>query len=419
MIGASRSFQVFAKPIGATCNLACHYCYYSKKAGLYPGRDSLAMSPDVLEAYISRQIEAASDQVVRFSWHGGEPTLLGLDYFREVVSLERRHNPKGKRIANGIQTNGTLIDEDWCRFFAGEGFAVGISLDGPEDLHDRFRRGRGHDPSYGLVRQGYELLRRYRIPCEILCVIHRDNSLYPLDVYRFFKEIGAESITFLPLVEPDPREASGASPRSVPAEALGRFLSVIFAEWKRLDIGKVKVDIFEEVARGALGQGPALCVFRKTCGDVPVVEHNGDFYCCDHFVDERHRLGNILETDLVDLLESPAQRAFGEAKWTGLPRYCLRCDVLEMCYGGCPKDRILRTPEGEPGLNYLCAGLREFFRSCLPFVSELASLWHQKMADEKNAPVAAENFRPTPKISRNDPCPCGSGRKFKRCCLGG
>jgi uncharacterized protein len=346
MAKASRSFQVFAKPIGSVCNLACHYCYYLKKEELYPKGESLRMPLSILEQYIVQHIDACADPVILFSWHGGEPTLLGIDYFREIVSLQRKNQPRHQKVVNGIQTNGTLLDEDWCRFFAEEGFRVGISLDGPQEIHDLFRVTKRQGNTYREAMRGYELLQKHRIPCDILCVVHRDNVSHPLEVYRFFKKIGAQSISFLPLVEPQPQEESGVSSRSVPAEALGHFLCTIFDEWKSRDIERIRVEMFEEVARSAFGQEPALCIFRKTCGDVPVVEHNGDFFSCDHFVDEKHRVGNIQEGSLVHFLESPAQRDFGEAKWKALPRFCKSCEVLDLCYGGCPKDRILHTPDG-------------------------------------------------------------------------
>lgn len=418
MAKAIRSFQVFAKPISNACNLACHYCYYLKKEGLYPKGESLRMPLSILERYIVQHIGGCSDPVIQFSWHGGEPTLLGIDYFRKIVSLQRKHQPRHQRIVNGIQTNGTLLDEDWCHFLSEEGFGVGISIDGPQEIHDLYRVTGGQGPTYRDAMRGYELLQKHRIPCDILCVVHNENVRHPLEVYRFFKKIGAQSISFLPLVEPQPQEESGVSPRSVPAEALGEFLCAIFDEWKRWDIERVRVEMFEEVTRSAFSQEPALCIFRKTCGDVPVVEHNGDFFSCDHFVDRKHRLGNIQETSLVDFLESPVQRAFGEAKWGTLPRFCRSCEVLDMCYGGCPKDRILHTPEGEGGLNYLCQGYRGFFKHCKPFLSELSALWLQQSLEGEISSPEVRKTEVLPKTGRNDPCPCGSGKKFKKCCLG-
>jgi len=376
------------------------------------------MPDDILEAYIAQHIEAFPGPVINFSWHGGEPTLLGLDYFRKIVALQRKHQPPNRRITNGMQTNGTLLNEDWCRFLAAENFSVGLSLDGPAELHDQFRVTKGQKPTHPLALRGYELLRQHRIPCDILCVVNAVNVQHPARVYRFFKQIKATYIGFLPLVEPQPDTETGVSVRTVPAEAWGNFLCVIFDEWKQQDIGRVKVQIFEEAARTAFGQEHALCIFRKTCGDIPVVEHNGDFYSCDHYVRPEHLLGNIMETPLAVFLESPQQKAFGQSKLDSLPRYCRECTVREMCHGGCPKDRILRTPDGEAGLNYLCAGYKRFFTHCRPFVTALSA---QRQRQNLSQPLPSRPIRPAPasaKAGRNDPCPCGSGRKYKKCCLG-
>ena len=418
MSKASREFQVFVKPGGAVCNLGCSYCYYLEKEDLYSKTGSFQMSEDILEAYIVQHIEACPGPVVNFSWHGGEPTVLGLDYFRRIVALQRKHLPAGRRATNGMQTNGTLIDDRWCRFLARERFSVGLSLDGPEEMHDEYRVTKRGNVTYKQAMRGYRLLRKYKIPCDILCVVSAANVQNPLRVYRFFKEIRAQYIGFLPLVEPRPALEKGVSSRSVAPEALGDFLCTIFDEWKRRDIGRVHVQIFEEAAATAWAEDHALCIFRKTCGDIPVIEHNGDFYACDHFVTPEYCLGNIQESSLVDMLESPAQMAFGQAKWDRLPPYCLECDVLEMCHGGCPKDRILTTPDGEPGLNYLCAGYKRFFNHCRPFVTQLSTLRRQQSRESemRRTPVQIGKTL-SKKTGRNDPCPCGSGRKYKKCCM--
>ena len=371
----SRDFQVFVKPIGSICNLSCEYCYYLKKIQLYPGGESFCMPDIILEEYIVQHIEASAEPVIRFSWHGGEPTLLGLDYFRKIVAIQRKYQPSDQRIANGIQTNGTLLDEDWCRFLADEGFFVGLSLDGPQERHDRHRLTKGGKPTFDRTMQGYEILLQHQVSTDILCVVNADNVQHPEQVYRFFKEIEVKYISFLPMVEPQPKTRSGVSALTVPAEAWGNFLCTIFDEWVNQDIGKIKVQIFEEAARTAFGQEHSLCIFRPICGDIPVVEHNGDFYSCDHFVDDKHRLGNIIETPFVELLESPAQREFGKAKLDSLPRYCRECEVKDMCHGECPKNRFIRAPDEEEGLNYLCAGYKRFFSHCKPFVNEVAAEW--------------------------------------------
>jgi uncharacterized protein len=418
MVKAALEFQIFVKPIGSICNLDCQYCYYLKKEELYPAGKSLRMSDPVLEEYLIQHIAAFPGPVVHFSWHGGEPTLLGVDYFRKIVALQRKHKPPGMRITNGIQTNGTLLNEEWARFFAKEGFAVGLSLDGPEEMHDSYRRTKDRNPTYKRVMEGYQLLQHHRISCNFLCVVHARNVHRPIEVYRFFKQLGARYLEFLPLVEPQPGKEGGVSLRTVPAEAWGNFLCTIFDEWMSRDIEQVRVQMFEETARVAFGEEHALCIFRKTCGDVPVIEHNGDFYSCDHFVDPEHRLGNIREAPLVDFLESPDQRAFGQAKFASLPRYCRRCEVLPMCYGGCPKDRFLKTPDGEAGLNYLCAGFQRFFNHSRPFVAQLSALWRSHGLERPIPPAATKPAQAGSKTGRNDPCPCGSGRKYKKCCLG-
>jgi uncharacterized protein len=252
----------------------------------------------------------------------------------------------------------------------------------------------------------------------VLCVVHAQNVEHPTEVYRFFKQIKAPYIGFLPLVEPQPDTDGAMSSRTVPSEAFGAFLCSIFDEWMSQDIGQVKVQVFEEAARTALGQEQTLCIFKKTCGDVPVIEHNGDFFACDHFVDKHHHFGNIRDALLVDLIEGQAQRAFGRAKWETLPRYCLECDVLPLCNGGCPKDRILRTPDGEAGLNYLCAGYKRFFTHCRPFLAQLSALGHREPVEGQTPSHAPVRTPVHLRIGRNAPCPCGSGRKYKKCCLG-
>jgi uncharacterized protein len=414
----SRDFQIFAKPAGAVCNLDCRYCYYLEKRHLYPGATPHRMPPDLLEHYILEHIRAATEPIIRFSWHGGEPTILGLEYYRNVVALQKKHQPPGRLIVNGIQTNGVLLDEDWCRFMAAEGFAVGLSLDGPRELHDRYRITRGKEPTHVQAVRAFELLQRYRIPCDLLCVVHDCNVRHPKEVYRFFREIGGKYVGFLPIVERVPGANGEVTPETVPAEAFGTFLCTVFDEWIRRDTQRLMVQIFDEASRPARGLEHSLCIFRETCGQIPAVEHNGDFYCCDHFVQPAFRLGNIRETSLSDLLDSPAQRAFGDAKRDTLPRYCRECEVLDLCHGACPKDRFIRTPEGEPGLNYLCAGLKQFFTHSRPQLLQLV----QKSAAAATRSLQADRRPQTPvrsgsKTSRNDPCPCGSGRKYKKCCL--
>ncbi len=403
----SREFQIFVKPAGAVCNLECRYCYYRDKTSLYPDASAFQMSEGLLEDYIVQHIQAAPGPEVGFSWHGGEPTTLGLGFFRKAVELQQKHKPAGWVVRNGIQTNGVLLDEDWCRFLAAESFGVGLSLDGPAELHDRYRVTRGGQPTHGQAMRAYDLLRRRAIHTDILCVIHDLNVRSPLTVYRLFRDIGCRYLVFLPAVERSPGTATGVGPHTPSAADYGRFLSRIFDEWVRRDVGRMRVQIFDEAARTALGLEHSLCVFRETCGQVPVLEHNGDFFPCDHYVDREHCLGNIRETPLRQLLESPAQRAFGQAKRDALPHYCLACEVLAWCNGGCPKYRFTETPDGEPGLNYLCSGLKQFF------LHSRGPLAHMVALQRTQTPPIRATLAG---VCRNDPCPCGSGRKYKKCC---
>lgn len=375
MADKSREFQVFVKPAGAVCNLRCTYCYYLEKCKLYPGSSATMMSEDVLESYIRQHIEASTEKTIFFSWHGGEPLMAGMEFYRKAVEIQKRLKSEGKEIFNGIQTNGTLINEVWCRFFLDENFVVGISIDGPGDLHNRLRKNADRKGSLSQVLKGYELLTRFGINTEILCVVSSVNVKFPLVVYDFFRQLGCRFITFLPLVVRDQNSPGEVSPETVNPDDFGTFLINVFDEWLEKDIGRIKVQIFEEALRSAFNQGHTLCIFKKECGGVPVVEHNGDFYACDHFVDREHHFGNILEESLSSLLDSERQASFGRAKYLTLPVYCRKCEVLDMCNGECPKNRFMPTPDGEPGLNYLCSGYKKFFKHCIPFINILKEVW--------------------------------------------
>ena len=368
-------FQVFVKPVGAVCNLGCQYCYYLEKQQLYPENQGFRMPDDLLEEYIIQHISASAGPELFFSWHGGEPTLAGLQFFKRVVEFQKKQVPENWTVINGLQTNGTLLSHEWCIFLKQANFVVGISLDGPEKFHSIFRLRKDGQPCFDDVLRGYQLLREYGIPYEILCVVSSANVGYPLEIYRYFKQLKAEFITFLPLVEKETSTGNQISERTVNAKAFGEFLCTIFDEWKSSDIGILKIQLFEEALRTAFGLEHTICVFKKICWGVPVVEHNGDFYSCDHFVNEGYLLGNIRKTSLSQLLESPGQKAFGQAKLTSLPDYCLKCEVREMCNGACPKDRFIETGAGEKGLNYLCEGYKLFFNHCKPFVEQVAEVW--------------------------------------------
>jgi uncharacterized protein len=378
---AMDDFQVFVKPVGAVCNLDCQYCYYLEKQQLYPEKQGFRMPDDLLEEYIIQHISASPGPELFFSWHGGEPTLAGLQFFKRVVELQKKQVPENWTVINGLQTNGTLLSHEWCRFLKQEHFVVGISLDGPENIHSIFRYRKDRQACFDEVLRGYRLLRQYGIPCEILCVVSSANVGYPLEIYRYFKQLKVEFITFLPLVEKVTSPGQHISERTVNAKAFGEFLCTIFDEWKTSDIGILKIQLFEEALRTAFGLDHTLCIFKKTCGGIPVVEHNGDFYSCDHFVNEGYMLGNIRNTSLNQLLESPEQKAFGQAKLTSLPDYCLKCEVREMCNGACPKDRFIETLAGEKGLNYLCEGYKLFFNHCKPFVEQVAQVWQANNRD--------------------------------------
>ncbi len=410
------SFNVMVKPRGPICNLRCDYCYYLAKEELYPD-GAFRMTDELLEEFTRQYIAAQQVPEVTFGWQGGEPTLMGLAFFERAVALQHRYARPGMRILNALQTNGTLLDEAWCRFLRQQGFLVGLSLDGPRELHDAFRHDRASQPTFDRVMRGLRLLQEHGVEYNILATVHAANAGHPLEVYRFLRdEAGARFIQFIPIVE---RQGDGLSPRSVGSRAYGEFLIGVFDEWLRRDVGTVFVQVFDVCLAAWLGVRPGLCVFEETCGLALVMEHNGDLYACDHFVDPAHRLGNILETPLRDLVASEAQRRFGLAKREALPRLCRECPVGFVCHGGCPKDRLLRTPEGEPGLSYLCEGYRAFFghidgpmrlmaaevRAGRPAASVMLRL--QQEASEQQRRFAGAR--------RNDPCPCGSGLKFKHC----
>jgi uncharacterized protein len=371
----SREFQVFIKPAGASCNLNCNYCYYLDKFNLLNQGVPGIINDNLLEKYIISHIEAAGEGDLFFSWHGGEPTLAGLNFFRRVVVLQKKHKPHDRSIVNGIQTNATLLNAEWCKFFADEGFIAGVSIDGPEMLHNKFRVSKNHIGSFKDALNGYMLLKEYKVPTELLTVVNAENVNYPLKVYRFLKQLGSEHITFLPLVQRNSVSESGVSSISVPSEDFGSFLIKIFDEWVAEDIGRIKIQIIEEASRTAFNQEHTLCIFKKTCGGVPIVEHNGDFYSCDHYVDRDHLVGNINDHSISEMLDSGKQQSFGLAKLNTLPMYCLDCEVREMCNGECPKNRFIETPYGEPGLNYLCAGYKKFFNHVKPFVNAISDEW--------------------------------------------
>lgn len=367
---ADREFQVFIKPAGALCNLNCTYCYYIEKTAMF---DSMAiMKDDILDEVIRRQVIATTGDTIMFSWHGGEPLLAGIPFFKKALALQKKYCPPRKRIINGIQTNGTLLNSDWAEFLARENFLVGLSMDGPEDMHDRYRKGKDGRGTFRAVLHAYDLLVMNCAEPEILCVVGSENSAKPLDVYRFFRQLGVSCLTFIPLVI-KPGSASLQN-MAVEPSAFGAFLCTIFDEWKANDIGKIKIQIIEEALRPAFNQDHTLCVFKKECGGVPVIEHNGDVFSCDHYVDDDHRLGNIRNASLESFLDSGRQKSFGCAKWNTIAATCRACDVLDMCHGECMKNRFPSAESSEPGMNYLCEGYKKFFRHIRPFANEISLL---------------------------------------------
>ena len=433
------AYNVMLKPIGPVCNLNCTYCYYLEKKNLFLDTTDFRMKDEVLEEFTRQYIESQNVPVISFVWQGGEPTMLGIDYFKKAMAFQEKY--KGdKRIENIFQTNGTLITEEFAKFFADNNYLVGISIDGPEHLHNQYRLTNSNNGSFAKVMEGINLLHKHKAEFNTLSVVNRQNSYHAGEVYNFLKEIGSGFLQFIPIVErmvnnPDPKGINLVAPDdpamaevtdwSVEPMQYGRFLNTIFDEWVRNDVGRYYVQIFDVTLANWAGERAGLCIFTETCGDATAMEHNGDLFSCDHFVYDEYKLGNIMETDLIEMIKSERQQKFGRDKRDKLPRYCFECDYRFACHGECPKNRISLSPSGEPGLNYLCPAYKSFFSHVHPFM--------QFMADELKAKRAPANVmqwlrrlesqktrQAAPKITvgRNDPCPCGSGKKFKQCCMG-
>ncbi|PRQ08456.1 anaerobic sulfatase maturase [Enhygromyxa salina] len=369
---ARAPFHLIAKPTGAICNIKCEYCFYLDKEALYdhPKRSDFRMRDEVLERYVSEYIGAQPGGAeVNFSWQGGEPTLLGVEFFRKAVAYQRRYAAAGQVITNSLQTNGILLDDEWCVFLREAEFLVGISIDGAEALHDRYRldlHGRG---TFARVIAGLEALQRNRVEYNVLTVVQRDNGDHGAAIYRFLRDKGARFIQLIPIVEPEPE---GVSSRTVGGEQWGRFLNAVWDEWLAHDVGTVFVGHFDMMLGLTLGAGSTACVHAKTCGRALAIEHNGDVYSCDHFVTPEHRVGNVTEIHLDVIVDGPAQTKFGADKYDTLPQYCLDCEYLSSCYGGCPAHRVARTPAGEPNLNHLCAGYKLFYAHTQPTLTAMA-----------------------------------------------
>jgi uncharacterized protein len=402
------------KPIGPICNLDCKYCFYLEKERLYPGKHNWRMSPETLETYIRQYIEAQAVEEVSFAWQGGEPTLLGLDYFRRVVELQRRYGA-GRPILNAFQTNGVLLDDEWCRFFRENGFLIGLSIDGPEAIHDFYRYDRGGKPSFTKVMRGLECLQKHGVEFNTLTTVNDHNSRQPLEVYRFLKSIGSQVMQFIPVVERKP-DGQEATDWSVQAEPFGAFLCTIFDEWVRHDVGQRFVQLFDVTLESFMGLPQSLCFFRDRCGEALALEHNGDLYSCDHFVEPAHRLGNIMEQPMLSLVQSGQQKNFGNAKADTLPGQCRQCEVRFACNGECPKHRIALTEAGEPGLNYLCAGYLRFFRHVGPYMRFMVSQLRARRSPAEVMRYAVWLDGEFARTEADGPCPCDSGRLYARCC---
>lgn len=387
---APPAFHLLAKPTGAICNLDCQYCFFLTKEQLYPG-SKFRMSDDVLEIYIQQLLASHQASEVTVAWQGGEPTLMGLDFFQRSIELVEKYKKPGQQVIHTLQTNGTRLNDDWGRFFKQHNFLIGLSVDGPQPLHDTYRVDKRGRSTFEPVMQGWQVLKKHQVNFNILCTVNAVNGDHPLEVYRFFRdELEAEFIQFIPIVERINEDGSTliqsgnrVTERSVKPEQFGQFLISIFDEWVRRDVGKVFVQHFDAALANWVGVPPSVCIFSKTCGTALALEHNGDLYSCDHFVEPDYKLGNIQATPMIELIASERQRQFGQAKFNTLPQYCRTCEVRFACNGGCPKNRFVETPNGEPGLNYLCTGYKAFFTHINPLMQTMAELLRQgRYADE-------------------------------------
>ncbi|QMR43171.1 anaerobic sulfatase maturase [Klebsiella aerogenes] len=422
--------HVMAKPTGSVCNIDCSYCFYLEKGALYPERkQNWRMNDNTLEQYICQHIAAQPGEEVLFTWQGGEPTLMGLDFFHKVISLCQKYG-EGRQIHHALQTNGMQLKEEWARFFAAHKFLIGISIDGPQPLHDRYRMNRAGVGTHDRVMAAITLLKQHGVMFNTLTVVGEHNAGHAIEVYEFLLGIGSRHIQFIPLVERlsasdnttlnlvMPGESAAAlAPWTVPSWQYGEFLSQIFDVWVRRDVGRVSVQMFDVAIAAWTGQPPVLCVHSETCGHAFALEANGDLYNCDHFVYPEHLLGNIHQQDIRTLNNSIQATAFGLAKRDTLTPDCRQCEYRPVCHGGCPKHRFAISPTGHPGHNYLCAGYKHFFKHItrdMNLISELMVAGYPAQAI-MSRPVQE---MPSPQQARNALCSCGSGKKYKKCCAG-
>lgn len=376
----AKPLYVMLKPAGAHCNLACKYCYYLEKNKLYPTAQRHLMSDEMLELFTREYIEAQTMNQVLFTWHGGEPLLRSIDFYRKALSLQQKY-AGGRRIDNVIQTNGTLLTDEWCEFFAQNHWLVGISIDGPQPDHDHYRLTAAGKPSWKKVMQGIKLLKKHGVEWNAMAVVNAYNANHPLEFYRFFKENGCQFLQFTPIVERLTRHEDGRtlasladkdeislSEASVAPEQWGYFLCAIFDEWVRKDVGKIFVEIFDCTLANWMGISPGICTYSKECGHAGVMEHNGDVYSCDHFVFPEYKLGNIRDHSLIDMLYGEQQQEFSRLKHSSLPRQCKECDMEFACHGECPKNRFMKDKYGDSGLNYLCPGYYHYYQHVAPYM---------------------------------------------------
>ena len=419
--------HVLAKPSGATCNLACSYCFFLDKELLYPN-SKFRMSEETLEAYIRQLIETHRSNQVTVAWQGGEPTLMGVDFYRKAIAYQKKYRRPGMTFENTMQTNGTLLDDEWCQFFKENNFLIGISIDGPSHLHDAHRVDKGGAPTFDKVMRGLRLLQKHGVEYNILVTVNRLTADHPKEIYRFLRdEARTEWIQFIPVIErmnPDgfnlTQMGDQVSHRSVRPEQFGRFLIQVFDEWVQNDVGKIYVQTFEAALRNWMQMDTSgMCVFEKTCGYGLALEHNGDLYACDHFVEPDYLLGNIKEEHMLQMVGSDEQHKFGQDKYDSLPQYCLECPVLFACNGECPKNRFISTPDGEYGLNYLCAGYKAFFQRVDEPMKILAMLLSSGRPASDLMGILAKGkevlLQPDQNPKPEQTCPCRGGLKYKDC----
>lgn len=405
-------FVVMAKPVGSLCNLKCSYCYY---LATERNAQQLRMRDQLLETYIRQYIAANPGPSIQFTWHGGEPTLAGIDFYRRAVALQEKYLPVGWTCWNNLQTNGILLDDEWCAFLAENHFDVGLSVDGTKGLHDKYRTDYSGNGTYEKVAAAVRRLQAYGIQPDLLCTVNSDTAKDAVAVYRALRGLDTGWIQFIPIIR---RTKDGqVTPDSVSGEEYGYFLSSVFDEWIRNDLGKIDIQLFAEMAHVWAGGTASLCWMAPTCGRVLIVEQDGGVYSCDHFVAPGYRIGDIEHSSLGAMVDLPVQQSFGNDKRDRLPSRCRSCEWLAVCNGGCPKDRFLVAENGEPGLNHLCGGFRKFFAHAQPTVKKVREFRKQGMApDAIMAGLRAQAMEMWRGIGRNDPCPCGSGKKAKNCC---